>query len=169
MSSDIDWETMFMDIEGKLHPSINHESNILPDNIIYENITIIPNTYEPPTPQKLKLYSSRKISKRKTPQKSNTNNINLPGEVWKRVPYDDIKPLYVSNYGRVKSHLDRIVKGTIKNGRSYARIVYKDTKQSTETPLDRLIAFTFIGEGDTHIIHIDGNNGNNRLENIAFF
>jgi hypothetical protein len=93
---------------------------------------------------------------------------DVQGEYWKRVPYDDIKPLYISNYARVKNHKNRIIKSLFKTSvnRKYIRILYTSGKV-TCMPLDRLMVITFIDqEEEGRIIHIDGDTSNSNLINL---
>jgi hypothetical protein len=98
----------------------------------------------------------------------NTNANNMSGEIWKLVPYDDIKKTYASNYGRIKNEKGKLVKATNKNGRLYVRLAFAYEQGGMDTALDKIIFYTFTGNDVKRIIHIDGNSVNNRLDNLTF-
>lgn len=95
--------------------------------------------------------------------------LEIPGEYWVQVPYDNIKTLYISNYARVKNGKFKIIAPYFKKevNRKYMRIVFTSGKQ-TSIPLDRLMVFTFMGREESCIIHIDGDTSNNDLINLTF-
>lgn len=93
--------------------------------------------------------------------------VEIAGEIWKMVPYENIKPMYLSNYGRIRNHKNTPIKASFKRNRKYARIIYT-SGQTTTMPLDRLMMVTFMDKDKGNIIHIDGDTSNNDLTNLTF-
>lgn len=100
--------------------------------------------------------------------RSEVNDNVITSEIWKLVPYNDVKDVTVSNYGRIRNHRGNFIKATNKNGRLYVRLPLKYDKCFRDIALDKIILYTFTGNEVRRIIHIDGNLYNNRLDNLTF-
>ena len=79
----------------------------------------------------------------------------------------------VSNLGRVKSlatdnRKEMIRKQTLKNSYLYVGLINEDGSKRKTFVIHRLVAKMFIGENENIIEHLDGDNTNNRLDNLAY-
>jgi hypothetical protein len=87
----------------------------------------------------------------------------------------------VSNYGRVKSiqrvimrsdNRKRTIPEKIKEGnhtKGYKRVALIDeNKIAKHFYVHRLVMFSFVGESDLYVDHIDGNKTNNNLNNLRY-
>lgn len=87
-------------------------------------------------------------------------------EEWKTI--DGFNLYEVSNLGRVKTNTrgtGRILKGSAdKDGYRVVRLI-KDNQTHTKR-ISRLVLENFIGPSDLLALHKDGNNENNRLDNL---
>ena len=93
----------------------------------------------------------------------------FPNETWlEYLDTDDIYPIYVSNYARIRNHRNRILKQCRKGNRYYVRVTSKHQKKGKEKPLDRVVATTFLGPSHKRVIHIDGDCSNNHPENLKY-
>lgn len=95
------------------------------------------------------------------------NNINLSGEVWKKIP--NHKDYLISNYGRIKSFKRNkvIIMKYQQTQKGYYRIQLDDKYYL----LHRLLAIVFkpIENADSmDIHHIDFNSSNNDLDNLQW-
>jgi hypothetical protein len=96
------------------------------------------------------------------------NDNKYKDEIWKNIPenlINETKEYKISNYGRIKSPINRITEGhNNKNG-------YLDFKISNKGyNLHRLVAKVFIENLDNkeQVNHIDGNKKNNHINNLEW-
>ena len=95
-------------------------------------------------------------------------NPDFPDEIWKSVPYDDIRLIHVSNYGRVRGTKGGILKKFFKRKRCYVYVQLKHQNMGSKRPVDRLVAAAFLGDSYSKIIHIDGDTTNNKSDNLKY-
>jgi hypothetical protein len=100
--------------------------------------------------------------------KDSLPNPEFPNEIWKPIPYPHIKPLQVSNYGRVRNNRNRILKNKYRNKRFYVNTRSINTNKTLEHTIDRLVAAAFLGKNKSKVIHKDGDLGNNKVENLRY-
>jgi hypothetical protein len=90
-------------------------------------------------------------------------------EHWKDIP--EYEGVYrVSNLGRVKSlkqGKDKILK-TRDNGRGYMQVSLRKEGERKRFLVHRLVMFTFLGESDMDVNHINGIKADNHLENLEY-
>jgi hypothetical protein len=90
-------------------------------------------------------------------------------EIWKDVP--EYEGHYqVSNLGRVKSlkrGKNKILK-TRDNGRGYMQVSLRKEGERKRFLVHRLVMFTFLGESDMDVNHINGIKTDNHLENLEY-
>ena len=83
---------------------------------------------------------------------------------WKTVRGYDGKYL-VSNYGQIKGLVWMVEQRTNVNGRNYV-VLYRKFKRHVHY-VDLLVLRAFVGSG-TRVLHLDGNNSNDNLENLKW-
>ncbi len=98
---------------------------------------------------------------------------NMSDEKWINLSSIGFSTYEVSNLGRVKSlatdtRKEMIRKQTLKNSYLYVGLVSEDGNKRKTFVLHRLVAQMFIGENKNIVEHLDGDNTNNRLENLAY-
>lgn len=103
---------------------------------------------------------------------------DIPGEIWKPVPYPEYEPMEASDYGRVrKLRTGRTTKGHNANGyRNVSVLLMKakldsenNTKKKISILIHRLVAAAFLGRNDDKVVnHKDGKKNNNYIENLEY-
>ena len=98
---------------------------------------------------------------------------NMSGEKWINLSSIGFSSYEVSNLGRVKSlatdnRKEMIRKQTLKNSYLYVGLINEDGSKRKTFVIHRLVAKMFIGENENIIEHLDGDNTNNRLDNLAY-
>jgi len=107
------------------------------------------------------------------------NIVNIEGEIWKKVPNEEIEDTYVSNFGRVKRRNEEhtITYGSLRKDGYYnisipLKIQPKNIKRKITKgfQVHRLIGLTFLEnkENKEYINHIDENRGNNKVTNLCW-
>lgn len=97
------------------------------------------------------------------------NNNEFEKEEWKLVPYENIEPIYASNYGRIKKGNGRITEGLLHNGYYVTSVYDKNTKDKFLRRIHRLVASAFFGLNEgLQVNHKDGDRSNNKIENLEF-
>lgn len=90
-----------------------------------------------------------------------------PDEIWKEIPYPELKGYFASSNGRIMKSNGRIYKGSIKKG--YNRIVVRVNGNNKEYRVHRLIATAFYGIHDNLVVnHVNGNKSDNNISNLEF-
>lgn len=126
--SQVEWEFM------KISPEIKYDTSTLLPEVPLNKVLLNPDPpFVPPKPKMKIVY---------------------PREVWKRVPYPDIKPLYASNYGKIRNERGKILKPTDKGKNTYVSAVLKETGKRREIKVSQAIQIAFIGEPDAPFIYI---------------
>ena len=93
------------------------------------------------------------------------------GEEWRLSPYPEYKPIYVSDFGRVKNADGRVLKGKEYCGYLFIKLYYVDTGKDVKRPAHRLIHAAFAVEGrQDHLIvnHLNCIKNDNRPENLEY-
>lgn len=98
---------------------------------------------------------------------------NMSGEKWVNLGSIGFSTYEVSNLGRVKSlatdtRKEMIRKQTLKNSYLYVGLTTENGSKRKTFVIHRLVAKMFIGENENTIEHLDGDNTNNRLENLVY-
>ena len=94
----------------------------------------------------------------------------MKGEIFKKIP--GIEDYEVSNYGRVKSlknNKEKILKPHLSHN-GYRRINFSFGKKYTHKKIGYLVLLAFVGprEPGMTVSHLDGNNKNDRLDNLIY-
>lgn len=91
-------------------------------------------------------------------------------EKWVLIPYPELQPLYVSQYGRTMRTYGRISNGILSiAGYMTITVKYKDSNDRANLPIHRLVMAAFHGRNDDLVVnHKDGNKTNNNLENLEY-
>lgn len=94
---------------------------------------------------------------------------DLPGEIWNIVPYDELEPLFASNYGRVKTE-KKILEGCCGESEyHYVYVFHKNLQKYKNKPAHRLVLAAFKGRNeDLCVNHIDLCRSNNKIENLEY-
>ena len=100
----------------------------------------------------------------------------LPGEVWQPAKYPGmtvaLSNWMVSSHGRVQTLNGRVTHGSC-TASGYFSMLYSRRKEGLQRRLlvHRLVAATFLGQPrtpDLHVNHLDGNPGNNHVNNLEY-
>ena len=87
-------------------------------------------------------------------------------EIWKQI--DGYGKYYVSNFGRIKNiDTERILKQR-KRKDGYYQICFNKDRKAKCFRIHRLVAFSFLGDSNLSVDHIDHNKSNNEVTNLRY-
>jgi len=94
----------------------------------------------------------------------------IPDEIWKLSPFVEYEKIDVSNYGRLKKKDGIITSGNKNRGELIIspQIINGTKRKKITLKVHRLVAATFFGISDDHVIHKDANKENNHIDNLAY-
>lgn len=87
-------------------------------------------------------------------------------EIWKDIP--GFAPYQASNLGRIRNARTGRTLSTSPNNRNYLLTTVSVDGAPCRALVHRLVAAAFLGQSDLQVNHLDGDKGNNRIDNLEY-